>query len=64
MPPKKRTPTKVSLVTPEAAIAATPDPEAIAARAYFLYLERGGAHGNDWDDWLRAERDLTTSADR
>ena len=30
----------------------------IAARAYELYLARGGAHGNDWQDWLAAEREL------
>lgn len=30
----------------------------IAARAYELYLARGGAHGSDWDDWLTAEREL------
>jgi hypothetical protein len=32
--------------------------ERIAARAYELYLARGGAHGHDWDDWLAAEREL------
>jgi hypothetical protein len=32
--------------------------ERIAARAYELYLARGGAHGNDWQDWLTAEREL------
>ena len=63
MPPRKRTPTKVSVTLPEPVVAA-PDPEAIAARAYVLFLERGGVHGNDWDDWLRAERDLTTGAER
>jgi hypothetical protein len=30
----------------------------IARRAYDLYLARGGAHGHDQDDWLRAEREL------
>jgi hypothetical protein len=30
----------------------------IAHRAYQLYLERGGEHGRDWEDWLRAEREL------
>jgi hypothetical protein len=28
----------------------------IAQRAYLLFLERGGGHGNDIEDWLRAER--------
>jgi hypothetical protein len=36
--------------------AATDD--AIAARAYELYLARGGTHGADMDDWLQAEREL------
>ena len=30
----------------------------IARRAYELYLQRGGEHGGDLDDWLRAEREL------
>jgi hypothetical protein len=30
----------------------------IARRAYELYLERGGSHGQDWDDWLAAEREV------
>jgi hypothetical protein len=32
--------------------------EAIARRAYELFLERGSQHGHDLDDWLRAEREL------
>ena len=32
--------------------------EQISQRAYELFLERGGTHGADLDDWLRAERDL------
>ena len=35
------------------------DPERIAARAYELYLARGGGDGQDWDDWLAAERELS-----
>ena len=27
-------------------------------RAYEMYLERGGQHGLDFDDWVRAEREL------
>ena len=34
--------------------------EAIQRRAYELHLERGGAHGGDLDDWLRAEREVQT----
>lgn len=38
-----------------------PSQEDIARRAYEIYLERGGRHGNDADDWLRAERELRGS---
>jgi hypothetical protein len=30
----------------------------IARRAYEIFCERGGEHGNDLDDWFRAEREL------
>jgi hypothetical protein len=33
--------------------------ERIAARAYELYLARGGADGQAEDDWLAAERELS-----
>ena len=39
-----------------------PDPERISARAYELYLARGGTDGQDWDDWLAAERELSVAA--
>jgi len=32
--------------------------EEIARRAHELYLKRGGEHGKDVEDWLRAEREL------
>ena len=35
-----------------------PDPKTIERRAYELYLDRGSDHGHDFDDWLRAEREL------
>jgi hypothetical protein len=38
--------------------------EAIALRAYELYLERGGADGHAIEDWLRAERELASAAAR
>jgi Protein of unknown function (DUF2934) len=40
-------------------------PEVVAQRAYELFLERGGSHGRDLDDWLHAERELgsTTRTD-
>lgn len=42
----------------------TPDYEAVRQRAYFLYLERGGSHGDDQADWFRAERELTQGSDK
>ena len=33
------------------------DEEQIRARAYELYLERGGGPSDEMDDWLRAERE-------
>ena len=33
--------------------------DAVARRAYELFLARGAAHGRDLDDWLEAERQLT-----
>jgi hypothetical protein len=32
--------------------------ERIAQRAYEIYIERGGEHGRDTDDWFRAEAEL------
>lgn len=32
--------------------------DAIRSRAYELYLQRGGGHGRDLDDWLAAEREV------
>jgi hypothetical protein len=39
-----------------------PARERIAARAYELYLQRGGEPGRDTDDWLEAERELQGSS--
>lgn len=36
-----------------------PSREEIEVRAYEIYLERGGQDGNELDDWLAAERELT-----
>ncbi len=46
-----RTPAKRRAKTP-------PTREQVAARAYELFLARGGGDGQDVDDWLQAERDL------
>jgi|GEM_PF-4025759 len=43
-------------------VAGLPSDEAIAARAYEMFLARGGAHGFDRDDWADARRELMTEA--
>jgi hypothetical protein len=35
-----------------------PSPEAIALRAYHIYLQRGGMPGYELEDWIAAERQL------
>jgi hypothetical protein len=37
---------------------ADPTVDDIRQRAYQRYLERGGNHGQHFDDWLEAEREL------
>jgi len=32
----------------------------IRIRAYEIYLQRGAQHGYELEDWLQAERDLST----
>jgi hypothetical protein len=39
--------------------AAGDERDRIAARAYELYLERGGSGGDAMDDWLAAEREFS-----
>jgi hypothetical protein len=39
--------------------AAETNRERVAQRAYELYLQRGRGEGQDMDDWLSAERELT-----
>ncbi len=36
-----------------------PSGEEIARRAHQLYLQRGGEHGKDVEDWVRAEKELS-----
>ena len=38
-----------------------PSYEEIAEAAYRRYMSRGGVHGQDFDDWLQAERELQES---
>ena len=35
-----------------------PSREEIARQAYELYVQRGGEHGKDVEDWVRAEKEL------
>lgn len=35
--------------------------ELIARRAYEIYEERGGSHGDDINDWLRAEAEVKSA---
>jgi hypothetical protein len=41
---------------------AAPDEDAIAKRAYELYLQRGSVSGHELDDWLEAEAELSSEA--
>jgi hypothetical protein len=42
--------------------AGRPTQEAIAERAYQLFLQRGSVSGHEVDDWLQAEAELTAAA--
>ena len=35
--------------------------QAVRNRAYEIYLQRGGQSGYELEDWLQAERELTTN---
>ncbi len=57
----KKTPAKTAAKKKAPAKAAPrPEPtyEEISALAHRYWLERGGHHGSDAQDWLRAEKDL------
>jgi hypothetical protein len=43
---------------PKTPLAVTLSHDEIAARAYTLFLARGGRHGDDWRDWFHAEAEL------
>lgn len=43
----------------EKRVTSVPTAEEIRLRAYEMYVERGGIHGLDTDDWLQAERELS-----
>jgi hypothetical protein len=52
------TPTTVADAPATSESVRTPLQERIAERAYELYLARGGAHGQDHEDWLQAEAEI------
>jgi len=55
--PAKRT-TKLRETAADVQAIAAPSHEDIATRAYERFLQRGGQHGQDFEDWLTAEREL------
>jgi hypothetical protein len=54
----------MSLPTRRNARSAGAATEGIALRAYEIFLARGGQHGNDIDDWLQAEAELSAPASK
>ncbi len=66
MPPMtaKNTTPRATTAGKTSTSARKPTNEQIATRAYYLYLERGGQHGCDQDDWYRAEQELTREMNR
>lgn len=62
--PRKRAQDSLPTEPPPQELAASDEPlyEATAARAYELYLARGGKHGRDLDDWLQAEAEIQEGA--
>ena len=40
-------------------VAAQTTEERIRARAFELFEERGREEGHDWEDWFRAEEEIT-----
>ena len=55
--PAKRT-TKLRETAADVQAVDAPSHADIAMRAYERFLQRGGQHGRDFEDWLTAEREL------
>jgi hypothetical protein len=49
-----------ALTSESMSMASEPSEHDIRMRAYQRYLERGGGHGQAFDDWVEAERELRT----
>jgi hypothetical protein len=58
----KTTPLPTPESRPEAQPASAPSRDAIAKRAYELYLQRGSVSGYELEDWLAAEAELVAAA--
>jgi hypothetical protein len=56
--PRRARQAPAALSFPRKVILQTPLQEAIAERAYQLFVEAGGQHGHDIDHWLMAEQEL------
>jgi len=60
-PVRSKSTPRVRKSTIATASPAAPTEVQIAARAYELYVARGGTHGADVEDWLNAERELVSA---
>jgi len=49
-----------ALTSESMSMASEPSEHDIRMRAYQRYLERGGGHGEEFNDWVEAERELKT----
>jgi hypothetical protein len=58
----QKTPERQSDRASERTPAPLPSSEAIAKRAYELYLQRGSVPGYELEDWLAAEAELIAAA--
>ncbi len=59
VPPAKTKPSSPSAPQPAGPSSArAPSTDAIAIRAYELWRQSGGGHGNDQAHWFQAEREL------
>jgi len=55
---KKKTTTRRASTSRRQTAPTLPTEFDIAARAYQLFIQRGGEHGRDLDDWLMAKGEL------
>jgi Protein of unknown function (DUF2934) len=49
-----------ALTSESTSMASEPSEHDIRLRAYQRYLERGGGHGQEFNDWVEAEKELRT----